>query len=195
MSSAPSTEASWRSRFFNAKKRPADAEMRGATGNAVADIEYIALDAFVTIDNRRNTGRERVLLDQKTIAAAAVKITAILNTLSRDDVRDAMLIDRAIWGLMVMVSKRGDSSDAAAAYVMWALLFPLKCDTMRHDCESLLYKTVRYSDFKFGRAVFAAVVSRNDQLFRAKELRDVGAIHLFEERYNAKLGGWAIAEP
>jgi hypothetical protein len=127
-----------------------------------------------------------------------MKITGILKAMGNGIDWDlaASLIDDAIWALMIMVSSRDDyfMTDEAAAYVMRALLFPLKRDTMGHDCESLLYKTVRYSDFKFGSAVFAAVVSRNDQLFRERELYDVGAIRLFEERYQRKVGNGFVAK-
>ena len=193
MSLAPSTEANLLSRLFKSKKRPADAEMQWATGVANKDIERIALETFFIIRKHGNQASATMkILDQKTIAFAAMKITGILKAMGNGIDWDlaASLIDDAIWALMIMVSSRDDyfMTDEAAAYVMRALLFPLKRDTMGHDCESLLYKTVRYSDFKFGSAVFAAVVSRNDQLFRERELYDVGAIRLFEERYQRKVG-------
>jgi hypothetical protein len=201
MSLSPNTGYNFLSDLFNRKKRPAYAEMRYATGKAAKDIENIAIEAFfILVNNRIRDAKDAMELNIKTIGVSAVKITAILNAISGgkgvDWDRAASLIDHAIWGLMIMVSTRGDSplTDSAAAYVMIALLFPLKCDTMRHDCDSLLYKTVRYSDFKFGSAVLLAVVSRNDQLFRASELADTGAIRLFEERYNTKLGEWGIAK-
>jgi hypothetical protein len=199
MSLAPSTEANLLSRLFKSKKRPADAEMQWATGVANKDIERIALETFFIIHKHRNQASATMkILDQKTIAFAAMKITGILNALDNGIDWDlaASLIDHAIWALMIMVSTRDDyfMTDEAASYVMRALLFPLKRDTMGHDCESLLYKTVRYSDFKFGSAVFAAVVSRNDQLFRERELYDVGAIRLFEERYQHKVGNRFVAK-
>ena len=199
MSLAPSTEANLLSRLFKSKKRPADAEMQWATGVANKDIERIALEAFFIIHKHRNQASATMkILDQKTIAFAAMKITGIVKAMGNGIDWDlaASLIDDAIWALMIMVSSRDDyfMTDEAAAYVMRALLFPLKRDTMGHDCESLLYKTVRYSDFKFGSAVFAAVVSRNDQLFRERELYDVGAIRLFEERYQRKVGNGFVAK-
>ena len=199
MSLAPSTEANLLSRLFKSKKRPADAEMQWATGVANKDIERIALETFFIIRKHRNQASATMkILDQKTIAFAAMKITGILKAMGNGIDWDlaASLIDDAIWALMIMVSSRDDyfMTDEAAAYVMRALLFPLKRDTMGHDCESLLYKTVRYSDFKFGSAVFAAVVSRNDQLFRERELYDVGAIRLFEERYQRKVGNGFVAK-
>ena len=200
MSLAPSTEANLFSRLFKSKKRPAYAEMRGATGVARKDIERIVLEAFFIIHQHRSQASATMkTLDQKTIAFATMKITGILKATGMGNGIDwdlaASLIDHAIWALMIMVSTRDPlrMTDEAAAYVMRALLFPLKRDTMGHDCESLLYKTVRYSDFKFGCAVFAAVVSRNDQLFRERELYDVGAIRLFEERYQRKVGNGFVA--
>ncbi len=80
MSLAPSTEANLLSRLFKSKKRPADAEMRGATGVANKDIERIALKAFFIIHKHRNQASATMkILDQKTIAFAAMKITGILN--------------------------------------------------------------------------------------------------------------------
>jgi hypothetical protein len=202
MSLAPSTEANLISRLFKSKKRAADAEMRGATGIARKDIERIVLEAFFIIHQHRNQASATMkTLDQKTIAFATMKITGILKATGMGNGIDwdlaASLIDNAIWALMIMVSTRdplrGFMTDEVAAYVMRALLFPLKRDTMGHDCESLLYKTVHYSDFKFGSAMFAAVVSRNDQLFRERELYDVGAIRLFEERYQRKVGNGFVA--
>ncbi len=202
MSLAPSTEANLFSRLFKPKTRTV---MPGASGYAKKDIEHITLEAFLII--RHESATMKILdqnLFQKPIAFARKRITGILNALDNGnrygidwDIA-ASLIDNAIWALMIMVSRcaaRDDyfMTDEAAAYVMRALLFPLKRDTMGHDCESLLYKTVRYSDFKFGNAVFAAVVSRNDQLFRERELYDVGAIRLFEERYHRKVGNGFVA--
>ncbi len=63
----------------------------------------------------------------------------------------------------------GKDSDAAAANVMKALLFPLKRDTM--SGESLRTR----------QCVIA--VSRNDQHFRESELEDETVIRLFEKRY------------
>ena len=209
MSLAPSTEANLFSRLFKPKTRTVYASMPGASGYAKKDIERITLEAFLIIHERRATRASATrasatmkTLDQRTIAFASMKITGILNALDNGIDWDlaASLIDHAIWALMIMVSRYADRdplrvSDEVAAYVMRALLFPLKRDTMGHDCESLLYKTVRYSDFKFGSAVFAAVVSRNDQLFRERELYDVGAIRLFEERYQRKVGNGFVAKP
>ena len=207
MSLAPSTEANLFSRLFKPKTRTVYASMPGASGYAKKDIERITLEAFLII--RHESATMKILdqnLFQKPIAFARKRITGILNALDNGnrygidwDIA-ASLIDNAIWALMIMVSRcaardplRGFMTDEAAAYVMRALLFPLKRDTMGHDCESLLYKTVRYSDFKFGSAVFAAVVSRNDQLFRERELYDVGAIRLFEERYQRKVDNGFVA--
>ena len=78
--------------------------------------------------------------------------------------------------------------DIAAAYVMKSLLFPL---TVSGD--SLLYKTVRESDFKFGPEILAAIASRNDQRFRKSELEDKAVIRLFEERYQRKVGNGFVA--
>ena len=205
MSLAPSTEANLFSRLFKPKTRTVYASMPGASGYAKKDIERITLEAFLIIHERRNQASATMkTLDQRTIAFASMKITGILNALDNGnrygidwDIA-ASLIDNAIWALMIMVSRYAARdplhvSDEVAAYVMRALLFPLKRDTMGHDCESLLYKTVRYSDFKFGSAVFAAVVSRNDQLFRERELYDVGAIRLFEERYQRKVDNGFVA--
>ena len=209
MSLAPSTEANLFSRLFTGKPktRTEYASMPGASGYAKKDIERITLDAFLKI--RHGSAAMKILdqnLFQKPIDFARKRITGILNALDNGnrygidwDIA-ASLIDNAIWALMIMVSRCAAiddyfMTDEAAAYVMRALLFPLKRDTMGHDCESLLYKTVRYSDFKFGSAVFAAVVSRNDQLFRERELYDVGAIRLFEERYQRKVDNGFVAKP
>ena len=181
------------------------------------EIEDIAMQVFVDVFTHRfvplraavlklrNAG-DAMILDRREIDSANRKIVRILRSISGELIDRniaSRLIDHAIWALMTMVSMTSSGNtayirsckDIAAAYVMRALLFPLKRDTMGHDCESLLYKTVRYSDFKFGSAVFAAVVSRNDQLFRERELYDVGAIRLFEERYQRKVDNGFVAKP
>lgn len=212
MSLAPSTEANFFSILFTPKKRTADAVKHGATGIAKNDIEYIALETFFIIHRRRRGSAEINPIDHQTIASAAMKITSILAAIQvtkgkgidRELGRawefelSARLIDHAIWQLMTFVSSRDDRdyimTDAVAAYVMMELLFPLKFNTIGYDCESLLYKTVFYSSFKFGDAVFAAVVSRNDQLFRELELNDDAVIDLFEKRYKRKVGDVFVAK-
>ena len=99
----------------------------------------------------------------------------------------AVLIDHAIWELLKIVSASAyfdrDTTDYAASQVMCRLLYPFKSDTMTLECDSLLYKTVRYSKFKFGTRVFDAILSRNDQLFRPTELQDEKTVSLFKDRY------------
>ena len=53
--------------------------------------------------------------------------------------------------------------------------------------NSLLYKTVRESNFKFGPEILAAIASRNDQRFRKSELEDKAVIRLFKKRYDPKV--------
>jgi hypothetical protein len=220
MSLAPRTDDNLYNRVFRAKKLPSYSEKQYATGDAAKDIEKqgaimranegvkaLALDAFFTIHTRRGTdvyeNNVIMILDRENIDISAVKITSILKAVGGYSGNinwdgAASLIDYAIWGLMAFVSENSAHyamADGVAAYVMRELLFPMKVDTMKHDCGSLLYKTVRYSDFKFGRAVFAAVVSRNDQLFRASELEDTGTIRLFEERYSGDLVDSFKAKP
>ena len=105
------------------------------------------------------------------------------------------LIDHAIWALIEMVSRPKNETpqtkaweDNCAAYVMTALLFPLKHGMSDPDDESLLYKTVRYTNYAFGPEVMAAIASRNDQRFRESELDDTAVIKTFERRYKTKVG-------
>lgn len=99
----------------------------------------------------------------------------------------AVLIDHAIWELLKIVSASAyverDTTDYAASQVMCRVLYPFKSDTMTLECDSLLYKTVRYSKFKFGTKVLDAISSRNDQRFRPTELQDEKTISLFKDRY------------
>ena len=109
------------------------------------------------------------------------------------------LIDHAIWALIEMVSRPKNETprtkaweDNCAAYVMSALLFPLKRGMSDPDDESLLYKTVRYTNYAFGPEVMAAIASRSDQRFREVELHDKAVIKTFEKRYKTKVGTeWA----
>ena len=172
------------------------------------EIEEIAMKVFVDVFTHRFVPRETgaavlklrnagdaMILDRREIDSANRKIVRILRSISGELIDwniASRLIDHAIWALMTMVSmtSSGDSpyirscKDIAAAYVMKALLFPLKRGSVSGD--SLLYKTVRESDFKFGPEILAAIASRNDQRFRKRELEDKAVIGLFKKRYEPK---------
>ena len=173
------------------------------------EIEDIAMQVFVVVFThrflpsplraavlkRRNAG-DAMILDQREIDSAHRKIVRILRSISGELIDRniaSRLIDHAIWALMTMVSMTSSGNtayirsckDIAAAYVMKALLFPLKRGSVSGD--SLLYKTVRESDFKFGPEILAAIASRNDQRFRKSELEDKAVIRLFKKRYNPKV--------
>jgi hypothetical protein len=60
------------------------------------------------------------------------------------------------------------------------VLLPLKGKSTYRGRERLLYKTTKYSNFKFG----PAIASRNEHLFEVSELADKGVIRAFEKRYN-----------
>ena len=179
------------------------------------EIEDIALKAFVDVFThrfvpretraavlkRRNAG-DAMILDQREIDNSNRKIVRILHSISGELIDwniASRLIDHAIWALLTMVSmtSSGDSpyirscKDIAAAYVMKTLLFPLKRRYVSGD--SLLYKTVRESNFKFGPEILAAIASRNDQRFRKPELEDKAVIRLFKKRYDSKVFGAFVA--
>jgi hypothetical protein len=176
---------------------------------AKREIEHIATECFIDVFTYRFVPREpnaavlklrredeAMILVRREIVGAEKEIVSILQEISGDTVIidqpvASRLIDHAIWALMTMVSMTiiGNSpymlscKDIAAAYVMKALLFPLKRAPVGGD--SLLYKTVRESNFKFGPEILAAIASRNDQRFRGAELDDKAVIRLFKERYGA----------
>jgi hypothetical protein len=176
------------------------------------EIEEIAMKVFVDVFThrflpsplrgpraavlkRRNAG-DAMILDQIEIDSANRKIVRILRSISGELIDRniaSRLIDHAIWALMTMVSMTSSGNtayirsckDNAATYVMKALLFPLKRGSVSGD--SLLYKTVRESNFKFGPEILAAIASRNDQRFRKSELEDKAVIGLFKKRYDPKV--------
>jgi hypothetical protein len=171
------------------------------TGNAEHDIASIAVHAFADIYNYRcgtprmwKNFRDKVTVEKQIIASAEANINRIMIALSphpwidRED--SSKKIDYAIWRLLTMVSTLEDKTgeiDLTAAYVMMDLLYPQKSDTLLYDGNSLLYKTVREIDFKFGVGLFGTILSRNDQRFRTIELEDTKVIQLFEMRYKTKL--------
>jgi hypothetical protein len=179
------------------------------------EIEYIVMEVFVKVfgyrygprpdGKRRRDEAEASDLSSREIDSAHRKIVRILQSTSDEVIgwnAVARLIDRVTWALLTMLSDsetdRSNSpyikscKDKTAAYVMEALLFPLKLPqshgTLNQGGDSLIYKMVRKSDFVFGPAVLAAVASRNDQRFRASELADIDVIRTFESRYNTKVG-------
>ena len=171
------------------------------TGNAEHDIASIAVHAFADIYNYRcgtprmwKNFRDKVTVEKQIIASAEANINRIMiassphKWIDRED--SSKQIDYAIWRLLTMVSTLEDPTgeiDLTAAYVMMDLLYPLKSDTLIYDGNSLLYKTVRESDFKFGVGLFETILLRNDQRFRSSELEDTKVIRLFEMRYKTEL--------
>ena len=181
---------------FHAIEMPAYSE----TGHAERDIESIALHAFVDTYNYKygpscsSDLKIKEKVERQIIVSADAKINRIMRALSPrqgiDSEVSSKIIDYAIWGLVAMVSTLKDSTGDkgwTAGGVMKDLLYPLKCDTMRYDGNSLLYKTVRESGLRLGVGLLEAVLSRNDQRFRAMELEDKDVIELFESRYDTKI--------
>ena len=207
MSLAPSTEAGLlkalfsQASFFRSPRvnpfPPEYAKMQSAPWHENKDIEHVALWAFFQIQyNKRKHGDyERKIFDlnNRTIETSKNEIYSILVSMASqpgaviDKECVAVLIDHAIWELLKIVSASAyferDTTDYAASQVMCRLLYPFKSDTMTLECDSLLYKTVRYSKFKFGTKVLDAILSRNDQLFRPTELQDEKTVSLFMDRY------------
>ena len=181
-------------------------------------IEHIAMRCFIDVFTYRFVPREQnaaVLklrdeydamdLAQREIVGAQKEIMRILQAISGDTVLinqpvASRLIDHAIWALMTMVSETSigyypqtlSRKDIAAAQVMRALLLPLKREAVGGD--SLLYKTVRESNFKFGPEILDAIASRKDQRFRESELEDKAVIRLFKARYGAANFGAFVAK-
>ena len=210
MSLAPSTEAGLLKALFSPASffrsrhdsrvnpfPPEYAKMQSAPWHENKDIERVALGAFFMIQyNKRKhvyDGRQLFSLNNRTIETSKNEIYSILVSMesqpgaviNKECV--AVLIDHAIWELLKIVSASAyferDTTDYAASQVMCRLLYPFKSDTMTLECDSLLYKTVRYSKFKFGTKVLDAILSRNDQLFRPTELQDEKTVSLFKDRY------------
>jgi hypothetical protein len=207
MSLAPSTEAGLLKALFSPSRfrtrvnpfPPEYAKMQSAPWHENKDIEHVALWAFFQIQyNKRKHGDyERKIsdLNNRTIETSKNEIYSILVSMesqpgaviNKECV--AVLIDHAIWELLKIVSASAyfaserDTTDYAASQVMCRVLYPFKSDTMTLECDSLLYKTVRYSKFKFGTKVLDAILSRNDQLFRPTELQDEKTVSLFKDRY------------
>jgi hypothetical protein len=152
---------------------------------AKREIEGIALKVFVDVFTYRVLHKAPASKERLAIDVANKKIVRILPMDCGD------VIDDAVWELMSMVSFRGEDytpyirscKDAAAAYVINNLLLPLKRTATYGD--SLLYRAVRESNFKFGPEILAAIASRNDQRFSKSELEDKAVIRLFKERYGA----------
>ena len=204
MSLAPSTEAGLLKALFFRSPRvnpfpPEYAKMQSAPWHENKDIEHVALWAFFQIQyNKRKHGDyERKIsdLNNRTIETSKNEIYSILVSMTSqlgaviDKECVAVLIDHAIWELLKIVSASAyfaserDTTDYAASQVMCRVLYPFKSDTMTLECDSLLYKTVRYSKFKFGTKVLDAISSRNDQRFRPTELQDEKTVSLFKDRY------------
>jgi hypothetical protein len=185
--------------------------------DAKKDVEDITLKLFYNVFTHKYVPRasingelvqrdasESMLSASRDIDNANRQIVCILQFMSEDSVLidwniATRLIDHAIWALIEMVSRPKDETprtkeweDNCAAYVMSALLFPLKRGMSDPDDESLLYKTVRYTNYAFGPEVMAAIASRSDQRFREVELHDKAVIKTFEKRYKTKVGTeWA----
>jgi len=185
--------------------------------DAKKDVEDITLKLFYNVFTHKYVPRasingalvqrdasESMLSASRDIDNANRQIVCILQFMSEDSVLidwniATRLIDHAIWALIEMVSRPKDETpwakaceDKSAAYVMTALLFPLKRGMSDPDGESLLYKTVRYTNYAFGPEVMAAIASRSDQRFRESELHDKAVIKTFEKRYKTKVGTeWA----
>jgi hypothetical protein len=180
---------------------------------AKKDVEDITLRLFYNVLTHKYAPRtsrngalvqrdasESMLLASRDIDNANRQIGRILHFMSGDtgliDWNIATrLIEHAIWALIEMVSRPKNETprtkawnDNCAAYVMSALLFPLKRGMSDPDGESMLYKTVRYTKYAFGPKVMAAIASRNDQRFRESELDDKTVIKAFERRYKTKVG-------
>ena len=177
------------------------------TGNAEHDIASIAVHAFANIYNYRcatprmwKTFTAKEMVERQIIASADANINRIMiassphKWIDRED--SSKQIDYAIWRLLTMVSTLEDPTgeiDRTAAYVMMDLLYPLKSDTLIYGGNSLLYKTLRFIDFKFGVGLFGTILLRNDQRFRKSELNNE-VIRKFEIRYKTKLAGRFIAK-
>jgi hypothetical protein len=185
--------------------------------DAKKDVEDITLKLFYNVFTHKYVPRasingalvqrdasESMLSASRDIDNANRQIVCILQFMSEDSVLidwniATRLIDHAIWALIEMVSRPKDETpwakaceDKSAAYVMTALLFPLKRGMSDPDDESLIYKTVRYTNYAFGPEVMAAIASRSDQRFREVELHDKAVIKTFEKRYKTKVGTeWA----
>ena len=207
MSLAPSTEAGLLKALFSPASffrsprvnpfPPEYAKMQSAPWHENKDIERVALGAFFMIhyNKRKHGDYERKIFDlnNRTIETSKNEINSILVSMASqpgaviDKECVAVLIDHAIWELLKIVSASAyferDTTDYAASQVMCRVLYPFKSDTMTLECDSLLYKTVRYSKFKFGTKVLDAILSRNDQLFRPTELQDEKTVSLFMDRY------------
>ena len=211
MSLAPSTEAGlFKTLFFRSPRvnpfPPEYAKMQSAPWHENKDIERVALGAFFMIQyNKRKhvyDGRQLFSLNNRTIETSKNEIYSILVSMASqpgaviDKECVAVLIDHAIWELLKIVSASAyferDTTDYAASQVMCRVLYPFKSDTMTLECDSLLYKTVRYSKFKFGTKVLDAILSRNDQLFRPTELQDEKTVSLFMDRYRDRIDSYDL---
>lgn len=181
--------------------------------DAKKDVEDITLKLFYNVFTHKYVPRasingalvqrdasESMLSASRDIDNANRQIVCILQFMSGGTVLidwniATRLIDHAIWALIQMVSRPKNETpwtkaceDKSAAYVMTALLFPLKRGMSDPDDESLIYKTVRYTNYAFGPEVMAAIASRSDQRFREAELHDKAVIKTFEKRYKTKVG-------
>ena len=202
------TDANLLSRIINFKLwRSADAEK---AGNATFEINSIAMHVYHSVYNhkyvpieqiasrlqsddkepRLRTAKEVETLDKKSIGSASTKIRAILRTMAVSerglDNFENRLIDSAIWALMIDASmkNRSPEKEESAAYVMRRLLFPLKNETLFEHDVSLLYMALSENGYTMGKEIFKAVVSRNDQLLRQRELEDGDAFRVLMFLYD-----------
>ena len=190
------------SRIFNFKLwRSAEA------GNATFEIDRIAMHAYHSVYNhkyvpiasrwqsddkepRLRTAKEVETLDKKSIGSASTKIRAILRTMAVSerglDNFENRLIDSAIWALMLdaSIKNKTPEKEESAAYVMRRLLFPLKNETLFEHDVSLLYMALFENGYTMGKEIFKAVVSRNDQLLRQRELEDGDAFRVLMYLYD-----------